>query len=220
MGKTLVTGGAGFIGSHVCDALLKKGKQVICLDNFNDYYSPERKRKNIQHNLSNNSFFLEEKNITQFKKLKEVFKKHKIKTVIHLAAQAGVRASLKNPSLYEEINVKGTLNLLELSKQFNIKNFVFGSSSSVYGLNKKIPFSENDKTNTPISPYATTKKAGEMLCHTYSKIHGLNITCIRFFTVYGPRGRPDMAPYLFTKLISEDKPIFRYGNGTSKRGIP
>ena len=217
MDKILVTGGAGFIGSHVCDALLKKGKQVICLDSFNDYYSPERKRKNIQHNISNNSFFLEEKDITQFEKLKEVFKKHKMKTVIHLAAQAGVRASLKNPSLYEEINVKGTLNLLELSKQFNIKNFVFGSSSSVYGLNKKIPFSENDKTNTPISPYAATKKAGEMLCHTYSKIHGLNIICLRFFTVYGPRGRPDMAPYLFTKLINENKPIFKYGDGTSKR---
>ena len=217
MDKILVTGGAGFIGSHVCDALLKKGKQVICLDSFNDYYSPERKRKNIQHNISNNSFFLEEKDITQFEKLKEVFKKHKMKTVIHLAAQAGVRASLKNPSLYEEINVKGTLNLLELSRRYNVQNFVFGSSSSVYGLNKKIPFSENDKTNTPISPYAATKKAGEMLCHTYSKIHGLNIICLRFFTVYGPRGRLDMAPYLFTKLINENKPIFKYGDGTSKR---
>ena len=217
MDKILVTGGAGFIGSHVCDALLKKGKQVICLDNFNDYYSPLRKRKNIEHNLSNKSFFLEKIDITEFEKLKNVFEKHKIKIVIHLAARAGVRASLKNPFLYEKVNVKGTLNLLELSRQFKIKNFVFGSSSSVYGLNKKTPFSESDSTNTPISPYAATKKAGEMLCHTYSKIYGLNITCLRFFTVYGPRGRPDMVPYLFTKLINEDKPIIKYGDGNSKR---
>ena len=200
MDKILVTGGAGFIGSHVCDALLKKGKQVICLDNFNDYYSPLRKRKYIEHNLSNKSFFLEKSDITEFEKLKNVFEKHKIKIVIHLAARAGVRASLKNPFLYEKVNVKGTLNLLELSRQFKIKNFVFGSSSSVYGLNKKTPFSESDSTNTPISPYAAT-----------------NITCLRFFTVYGPRGRPDMVPYLFTKLINEDKPIIKYGDGNSKR---
>ena len=213
----LVTGGAGFIGSHVCDALLKKGYVVVCLDNFNDYYLPERKRKNIEHNLKNKAFFLEEKDITQFKKLKEVFKKHKINTVIHLAARAGVRASLKNPFIYEKVNVKGTLNLLELSRQFNIKTFVFGSSSSIYGLNKKTPFSEDDKTDSLISPYAATKKAGEMLCHAYSKVHGLNVTCLRFFTVYGPRGRPDMAPYLFTKRINQGKPIIRYGDGTSKR---
>lgn len=217
MDKILVTGGAGFIGSHVCDTLLKKGKQIICLDNFNNYYPPARKRKNIEHNLNNKNFILEEINITQFDKLKKVFEKHKIDIVIHLAARVGVRASLKNPFLYEEVNVKGTLNLLELSKQFNIKNFVFGSSSSVYGLNKKTPFSEKDPTNIPISPYAATKKAGEMMCHTYSKIHGLNITCLRFFTVYGPRGRPDMAPYLFTKLINEGKPIIKYGDGSSKR---
>ncbi len=217
MDKILVTGGAGFIGSHVCDALLNKGKQVVCLDNFNNYYSPKRKRKNIEHNLSNKSFFLEETDIRQLEKLKKVFEKHKIIKVIHLAARAGVRASIKDPHIYEEVNVKGTLNLLELSRKFNIKNFVFGSSSSVYGLNKKLPFSEKARTDTQISPYALTKKTGEMLCHTYSKLYKLNITCLRFFTVYGPRGRPDMAPYLFTKLISEDKPIIRYGDGSSKR---
>ena len=217
MDKILVTGGAGFIGSHVCDALLNKGKQVVCLDNFNNYYSPKRKRKNIEHNLSNKSFFLEETDIRQLEKLKKVFEKHKITKVIHLAARAGVRASIKDPHIYEEVNVKGTLNLLELSRKFNIKNFVFGSSSSVYGLNKKLPFSEKARTDTQISPYALTKKTGEMLCHTYSKLYKLNITCLRFFTVYGPRGRPDMAPYLFTKLISEDKPIIRYGDGSSKR---
>jgi UDP-glucuronate 4-epimerase len=213
----LVTGGAGFIGSHVCDALLKTGKKVICLDNFNDYYSPARKRKNIAHNKNNKEFVLEEKDIVDYKNLRKVFEKNKIDKIIHLAARAGVRPSLDNPFIYEETNIKGTLNLLELAKEFEIKNFVFGSSSSVYGNNTKIPFSEEDRTDRAISPYAATKKAGEVLCYTYSHLYNLNISCLRFFTVYGPRGRPDMAPYLFTENITKGKQITMYGEGDSKR---
>jgi len=217
METVLVTGGAGFIGSHVCDSLLGKNKKVICLDNFNDYYSPERKRKNIEHNISNRNFILEETDIVFYDRLKKVFENHKIDKVIHLAARAGVRPSLENPFIYEETNVKGTLNLLELSRIHKIKNFVFGSSSSVYGNNAKIPFSEEDNTDRAISPYAATKKAGEVLCHAYSHLYAMNISCLRFFTVYGPRGRPDMAPYLFTKNIMEGNPIKMYGDGNSKR---
>jgi UDP-glucuronate 4-epimerase len=213
----LVTGGAGFIGSHVCDALLKAGKKVVCIDNFNDYYSPERKRKNISQNAGNKMFSVEESDITEYNAMRSIFKKYKIDKIIHLAARAGVRPSLENPFIYEETNIRGTLNLLELSREFKLKNFVFGSSSSVYGLNAKVPFSEEDRTDNAISPYAATKKAGEVLCHTYSHLYGLNIICLRFFTVYGPRGRPDMAPYLFTEAIIKGKTITMYGDGTSKR---
>ena len=215
--KILVTGGAGFIGSHVCDVLLEKDYTVICVDNFNDYYDPKRKRKNIAHNLNNNSFILEELDIENFNLLKTIFEKHNPDKIIHLAARAGVRPSLENPHIYETTNIKGTLNLLELSKEYSIKNFIFGSSSSVYARNKKVPFSEDDNTDKAISPYAATKKACEIICYTYSYLYELNISVLRFFTVYGPRGRPDMAPYIFTKLISEGKPITMFGDGTSKR---
>ncbi|MEM3373885.1 MAG: GDP-mannose 4,6-dehydratase [Candidatus Woesearchaeota archaeon] len=217
METILVTGGAGFIGSHVCDKLLEKKKKVICLDNFNDYYDPEIKRKNILHNLKNKNYVLIKADIRDYDKLKEVFKNYKPNKVVHLAARAGVRPSLENPFIYEETNVNGTLNLLELSKDYKVKNFVFASSSSVYGNNKKVPFSEDDKTDNAISPYAATKKAGEVLCYTYSYLYNLNSSCLRFFTVYGPRGRPDMAPYMFTKNILEGKPIKVYGDGSSKR---
>ena len=213
----MVTGGAGFVGSHVCDALLKNGKKVVCVDNFNDYYSPDIKKRNIKHNLDNGKFVLEKVDITDFERLKQVFEKHNITKTIHLAARAGVRPSLSNPRLYFKVNVEGTLNLLELSKEFNIKTFIFGSSSSVYGNNEKTPFSEKDVTENQISPYASSKKAGELLCKTYSHLNNLNITCLRFFTVYGPRGRPDMAPYKFTDLISNGEQIEMYGDGTSKR---
>ncbi|MBN2368783.1 GDP-mannose 4,6-dehydratase [Candidatus Woesearchaeota archaeon] len=217
METIIVTGGAGFIGSHVADKLLEIGKRVVCVDNFNDYYSPKAKKKNIEHNLSNKNYFLEKSDITSFSKMKNIFEKYRPDKVIHLAARAGVRPSLVDPFIYESTNVKGTLNLLELGKTYKLKNFVFGSSSSVYGGNKKIPFSEEDRTDNAISPYAATKKAGEVICHTYSHLYGLNITCLRFFTVYGPRGRPDMAPYLFTKWVYEGDPIIRYGDGSSKR---
>lgn len=217
MESILVTGGAGFIGSHVCDRLLVMGKEVICLDNFNDYYDPEIKHQNIKHNLKNPNYHLERVDILEIDKLADIFQKYNISKVIHLAARAGVRPSLKEPILYFDVNVKGTLNLLELSVKHKIKNFVFGSSSSVYGTNKKVPFSEEDSTDVQVSPYASSKKCGEMICRTYSEIYGLNITCLRFFTVYGPRGRPDMAPFKFVEAISKGKKIDVYGDGTSQR---
>ena len=217
METILVTGGAGFIGSHVCDALLARGKKVVCIDNFNDYYDPRIKEKNIENASKNRNFGLYRADITDYDALRNVFIENKVDKIIHLAARAGVRSSFDEPELYKKVNVEGTRNLLELAKEFKIKNFVFGSSSSVYGTNKKIPFSENDPTENAISPYAETKKKAEELCKQYHDKLGLSIACLRFFTVYGPRGRPDMAVYKFIELISESKPIDVYGDGTSKR---
>ena len=197
----LVTGGAGFIGSHTCERLLKEGHTVVCADNFNDSYDPKQKRDNILDDV----------------KLARLFKEHKISKIIHLAARAGVRPSLREPCLYFDVNVKGTINLLELAKQQDVENFIFGSSSSVYGNSSKVPFSETDATESQISPYAASKKCGELLCRTYSEIYGLNITCLRFFTVYGPRGRPDMAPFKFFDSIYNGREIEMYGDGTSER---
>jgi len=218
----LVTGGAGFIGSHVCDKLLDKESSVICLDNFSTYYDPERKRRNIARNLNNkisnkNNFILIEGDICDRGLLEKIFRKYKISEIVHLAAQAGVRYSLENPYLYEKTNVEGTLNLLEEARKNNVKKFIFGSSSSVYGNSKKIPFNEEVIEDKPISIYAATKRAGELLCYTYHKIYGLNITCLRFFTVYGERGRPDMAPYIFVDSIFKGKEIKMFGDGTTKR---
>jgi UDP-glucuronate 4-epimerase len=215
--EILVTGGAGFIGSHVVDKLLERGENVICVDNFNDYYNPEYKRENIRLAKLNPNFKLYELDITNYLALKKVFMKHKIEKVIHLAARAGVRPSIELPSLYEDVNIKGTLNLLEFAKEFKIQNFVFASSSSVYGNANKVPFSEEDKVDYPISQYAATKKSGELFCYTYNHLYKIPMTCLRFFTVYGPRGRPDMAPYKFTKLINSGKQIEMYGNGLTKR---
>ncbi|MBT3464495.1 SDR family NAD(P)-dependent oxidoreductase, partial [archaeon] len=213
----LVTGGAGFIGSHVCDRLLELGHKVICLDNLNNYYSPATKIENIKHNISNPNFILQVLSITKKEHMKEVFKTYNIDVVIHLAARAGVRPSIEHPLWYQETNVDGTVNLLELSKQHKVKKFIFGSSSSVYGENKKIPFSEIDDVNNPISPYAASKKACELFCYTYSYLTGLDIACLRFFTVYGPRGRPEMAIYLFTKWIMEGTAISMFGDGETMR---
>ncbi|MBN2421709.1 SDR family NAD(P)-dependent oxidoreductase [Candidatus Woesearchaeota archaeon] len=217
MEKILVTGAAGFIGSHVCEKLLEKNYFVLAVDNFNDYYNPKIKEKNIRAFLNNGNFKLFRADILDYDNLKKIFKKNSPDKIIHLAARAGVRASLENPRLYFEVNVNGTLNLLELANEFKIRNFIFGSSSSVYGKNKKIPFSEEDRTDSQVSPYASSKKAGELLCRTYSSLYNLNITCLRFFTVYGPRGRPDMAPYKFVDLIDNNKPVERFGDGSSKR---
>ncbi|NTV22951.1 MAG: SDR family NAD(P)-dependent oxidoreductase [Nanoarchaeota archaeon] len=216
MKTILVTGGAGFIGSHVCDRLLAMGFNVVCVDNFNDYYPPEIKRKNISHNLSKKEFALVKADIADYCAMEDIFRMQ-IDSVIHLAARAGVRPSLENPFIYEETNIRGTLNLLELSRKNKVASFIFGSSSSVYGLKNKTPFTEDDRTDAPISPYAATKKAGEVLCYTYSKIYGLKCICLRFFTVYGPRGRPDMAPYLFTKAIDAGEEIFLFGDGSTRR---
>lgn len=213
----LVTGGAGFIGSHVCDRLLKEGENVICLDNLNPSYSPKKKIKNIQHNFDNPNFQFIVIDIQKKEQLEQVFKNNKIDKIVHLAARAGVRPSIIKPLLYKDTNISGTLNLLELSKKYKIKNFIFASSSSVYGNNKKIPFSEEDNVDYPISPYAASKKSCELYCYTYSHLCNLNITCLRLFTVYGPRGRPDMAPYIFTKAVYSGKTIKQYGDGTTQR---
>src|SRR3989338_4348589 len=213
----LVTGAAGFIGSHVCEALVKEEKQVIGIDNFNDYYDPHAKEKNIESIKGSKNFILYREDIKNTDSLKKIFKDKEIGKIIHLAARVGVRPSISMPDTYIKDNIQGTLNMLESAKENGIKNFVFGSSSSVYGGNKKIPFSENDKVNDQISPYGFTKRSCELLCNTYHNLYGTNITCLRFFTVYGPRGRPDMAIYKFTKMINEGKEIEVYGNGTSKR---
>jgi len=213
--KILVTGGAGFIGSNLCDRLLELGNKVVCVDNLNDYYSPKRKEKNISHNLKNKYFEFHKLDIEDKKSLEEIFKDNKFDVVVHIAARAGVRPSLENPDIYFNTNVKGTLNILEICRKDKIK-IIFASSSSVYG-NNNIPFSEDDATEEQLSPYGTTKKIGERLCEMYSKLYDMKIICLRFFTVYGPRGRPDMAPYIFTKKILEEKKINVFGDGTSKR---
>jgi UDP-glucuronate 4-epimerase len=213
----LVTGGAGFIGSQTCEKLLRENICVICLDNFNDFYDPEIKEKNIQGLLGNNGFTLYREDILDKQKLRDIFTKHKIDLVIHLAARAGVRPSINNAALYAEVNIKGTINLLECCNDFEVDQFIFASSSSVYGGNKKIPFSEADNVDKPVSPYAATKKAGELICHTYNHLFGISVFCYRFFTVYGPRQRPEMAIYKFTKSLLGNNPIEVYGDGSSSR---
>jgi UDP-glucuronate 4-epimerase len=217
MSNILITGGAGFIGSHTIRALLSRGERVVCVDDFNNFYSPEIKEKNVRDFLNSKNFKLYRVDICDLEKLKKVFLENKIDLIIHLAARAGVRPSIQNPILYTEVNIDSTLNLLELARQFKIKKFIFASSSSVYGNNKKTLFSENDNVDNPISPYAATKKAGELMCYTYHDLYKMSIACLRFFTVYGPSGRPDMAPYKFTDLIYKDKEIPMYGDGTSRR---
>ena len=216
--RYLVTRGAGFIGSHLIDRLLENGEEVICIDNFDPFYSPAIKRGNISKHLSNgDTFSLIEADIRNKKELENIFKSNIIDKIVHLAAKAGVRPSISNPRLYEDVNVKGTLNLLELSKDYGVTDFVFGSSSSVYGISDKIPFSEADGVDRPISPYAASKRSCELFCYTYSHLHGISISCLRFFTVYGPRQRPEMAIHKFTRLIDQNKEVPLYGDGASKR---
>ena len=212
----LVTGGAGFIGSHLCEALLEKDCNVMAVDNFNDYYNPKIKENNIKGLLENKRFSLYRSDITDLNALEAIFRKSSIDAVLHIAARAGVRASIENPFIYVKANIEGTLNVLEIAKKFRIKKLVFASSSSVYGLSK-VPFSERMNVNSPMSPYAATKASCELLCRNYSNLYGIPAVCLRLFTVYGPRGRPDMAPYKFMKLLLEEKELPIYGDGTSKR---
>ena len=212
----IVTGGAGFIGSNLSEKLLAEGHNVICIDNFNEYYDPAIKRRNVEE-LKNIKFKLYEGDILDKLFLSKVFSENQIDTVVHLAAMAGVRPSIDNPFIYYNVNVIGTLNILEVMKESNVKNMIFASSSSLYGNNEKIPFSEVDNVDNPISPYAASKKAGELLCHTYSHLYKFNINCLRFFTVYGSKQRPDLAIYKFTKALLNDEPIVFYGNGSTRR---
>ncbi|MEA1926171.1 MAG: GDP-mannose 4,6-dehydratase [Patescibacteria group bacterium] len=217
--KILITGGAGFIGSAIAKKLMDRGDDVVIIDNFNEYYDPQLKRDRISTFLEGYDFELYEGDIQDVDFCESMFKKEKIDKIIHLAAMAGVRSSLKDPMLYEEVNVMGTIVLLDLSVKHKIKNFVYASSSSVYGNNKKTPFSESDRVDTPISPYAATKRADELIAHVYSHIYGLKTTGLRYFTVYGPWGRPDMALFLFTKNILESKPINVNNHGKMSRNF-
>ena len=220
--RILVTGGAGFIGSHLCERLLSAGHDVVVVDNFNDFYDPDTKRGNIEAVVRtaayhDRNFILCEGDIRDADFVYAVFAQEEPEAVIHLAAAAGVRPSIENPLLYEEVNVRGTMHILEAIRSAQFVPFVFASSSSVYGDNPKVPFAEDDRVDNPISPYAATKKAGELLCHTYHHLYGINVACLRFFTVYGPRQRPDLAIYKFTRLILDGKPVPFYGDGTSSR---
>lgn len=233
--KILITGGAGFIGSATAKALMDRGDTPILIDNFNDYYDPRIKEDRIKKFLKEykgkparrtasgqravGGFKLYRGDIRDEKFLDKVFKKERPEKVIHLAAMAGVRNSLKNPALYADVNVMGTTRLLDLSVKYGVKNFLYASSSSVYGNNKKLPFSESDPVDTPISPYAATKKATELLAHVYSHIHKLPTTGLRFFTVYGPWGRPDMALFDFTRAIFADETIKVYNHGNMTRNF-
>ena len=220
-----MTGGSGFIGSHLCDALLMKGFRVINLDCLNDYYDPRLKRINTdetraicdRQKLPADRYVVVEHDIRDLPSLQTIFQQYEIGAVVHLAAYAGVRPSIRNPALYADVNLRGTLNVLECMREFGVKRHVFASSSSVYGNNPKVPFSEADPVDNPISPYAATKKSGELLCHTYYHLYGISTACLRFFTVYGPRQRPDLAIRKFTSLMMEDKPIPFYGDGTTQR---
>jgi len=218
MTNILVTGGAGFIGSHLIDRLLATDDNVITVvDDFNDFYSPDIKRSNVAAHLSNDRYTLVEADIRDRRVLDQLFQKQQFDCIVHLAARAGVRPSLSDPELYTETNINGTLNLLELARTTGVNQFVFGSSSSVYGINAKVPFSEDDPIRQPISPYAATKAAGELLCHTYSHLYGLRCVCLRFFTVYGARQRPDLAIHKFARLMTSGKPIPVFGDGSTRR---
>jgi len=215
--RVLITGGAGFIGYHLAMALIKKGDAVSLLDNFNDYYDPEIKRRNIRDLEAMGGVVTHAVDILDKDGLRQVFVTDRPDAVVHLAAWAGVRPSLEKPALYTDVNVTGTVNMLETAKEFSTGCFIFGSSSSVYGGSDRVPFTEDDPVNRPISPYAATKRAGELLCHTYALNFAMRVTCLRFFTVYGPRQRPDLAIHKFARIMAKDGEIPFYGDGGSRR---
>lgn len=215
--KVLITGAAGFIGSHLCEKLVEENFEVICVDNFNTYYDPKIKRKNIENLINRQNIELYEVDICDAEHLKQIFSDHQFDGIFHLAARAGVRPSINDPLLYQQVNIHGSLNIFELARQFEVPKIIFASSSSVYGNNKKVPFSEYDNVDNPISPYAATKKAGELIAYTYHHLYDISISCIRFFTVFGPRQRPDMAIHRFTNLIHKGEEIPVFGDGSSRR---
>ena len=213
--KILVTGGAGFIASHLCEALLAESSEIVILDDFNDYYSPSIKQANIANILDR--ITLVKGDIRDASLVEKLFAAHRFDKVFHFAASAGVRPSIADPRLYASTNIDGTLNLLESCRKAGVKHFVFASSSSVYGVNKKVPFAEEDLIQRTISPYAATKLAGEQLCSNYSHLFGIRCICLRLFTVYGPRQRPDLAISRFTRKIMAGEPIDQYGDGSTGR---
>ncbi len=197
--RILLTGGAGFIGSHVAEALLRRGTKLAIVDNLDDFYAPSRKRLNLQEILSTGNYDFFEADVRDIGALRKIAERVQPEIVIHLAARAGVRPSIAQPALYESVNVAGTVNLLEIAREFKVQRVIFGSSSSVYGISNSVPFCEDDLKTRPISPYAATKLAAELMCYTYAHLYGLTILCLRFFTVYGPRQRPDLAIHKFTR---------------------
>ena len=217
MSALLITGGAGFIGSHLTERLVGRGDRVVVVDNFNDHYSPALKRHNLSDVLDDPNFTLVECDIRDAGTITQVLNGHDVTRVVHLAAYAGVRASIEQPLLYEEVNVRGTLNVLEACREADIENLLVASSSSVYGASTRLPYREDDPADRPISPYAATKRSAELFCHTYHHLYDIPITCVRFFTVYGPRQRPDMAFHTFARNIAEGKPIRAFGDGSTRR---
>lgn len=216
--NVLITGGAGFIGSHLAEHLLAEGGwNVSIVDDLNDFYSPDIKRANLAAIREKGDVQFFEADIRRPESLQPVFDENEFDVIVHLAARAGVRPSLKEPKLYAETNINGTLNLLEFARDYEIKQFVFGSSSSVYGVNEKLPFAEDDPIFHPISPYAASKAAGELICHTYSHLFDIRTVCLRFFTVYGARQRPDLAIHKFSKRIRDGNPISMFGDGSTRR---
>lgn len=215
--KMLVTGGAGFIGSHLVDSLLAEGHEVLVVDNFDPYYARSVKEQNISHHLESKRYRLIEADIRNRNAVFEIFESYAPEAVIHLAAKAGVRPSLEDPLQYVEVNINGTIHVLDASVKYKVGKFVFASSSSVYGLNEKVPFSEEDPILNQASPYGATKAAGEALCRSYSNCYRLPIVALRFFTVYGPRQRPDLAIHKFAKNMIRNEPITLYGDGSTSR---
>jgi UDP-glucuronate 4-epimerase len=215
--RILLTGGAGFIGSHLSERLLHEGHTLAIVDDLNDFYSPAVKRANLEQVRSAGPVTFHHADICDQEQMFAIGREHKPEAIIHLAARAGVRPSLEQPLLYEQVNVRGTMVLLETARQLEVPKFVFASSSSIYGIADRVPFSEDDALNLPISPYAATKIAGEKICYTYSHLYGIRTVCLRLFTVYGPRQRPDLAIHKFTRRISDGKPISVFGDGSSGR---
>lgn len=215
--KILLTGVAGFIASHTAEKLLAAGHDVIGLDEVNDYYNVSWKQENLTRLEKYPNFSFVKADLRELTALEPIFQQNNFDAIMNLAGRAGVRPSIADPVLYEEVNARGTLNLLEMAKKYQIKRFILASSSSVYGNQTKVPFTETDPVNEPISPYAASKKSAEMYCHVYAHLYGIKTACLRFFTVYGPNGRPDMAPYLFTEAILSGKPIKKFGTGETKR---
>ncbi|CAN5728627.1 GDP-mannose 4,6-dehydratase [soil metagenome] len=216
--NVLITGGAGFIGSHLCERLLESGNSVTAVDNFDEFYDPVVKRRNVAGMVQHRRFRLIEADIRESEFIeRQLAGGPQIDVVVHLAARAGVRPSIEHPLLYSQTNLDGTVAVLELARRLEIRHFVFGSSSSVYGNNGTVPFTEADPVENPISPYAATKRAGELLCHTYHHLYGLSVVCLRFFTVYGPRQRPDLAIHKFAELMSKGLPVPMFGDGTTER---
>jgi UDP-glucuronate 4-epimerase len=213
----LVTGAAGFIGSHVCEQLLRSDHEVKGIDNFDPFYDPVIKENNVSILSRFSKFKFYRQDIRNADQLDSIFSNSKIDLVIHLAAKAGVRPSIQNPADYMDVNVTGLCHVLEASKNYGVKRFIFASSSSVYGNQKKTPFSESDDVSYPISPYSASKRSGELICKVYHHLYQLEVACLRLFTVYGPRQRPDLAIHKFTELALHDKPIELYGDGSTLR---